>query len=81
LPKLKPEDLNGGDSVEDSAKIFINILEGKGTSSQNAAVIANAGMALFAGHQSEGLPAAIENAKEALVSGKALKAFKNLLNN
>jgi anthranilate phosphoribosyltransferase len=80
LPKLKHEDLNGGDSVEESAKIFMNVLEGKGTEAQNAAVIANAGMALFTGHQSEGLPAAIQKAKDALVSGKALTAFKNLLN-
>lgn len=79
LEKLKYDDIRGGESVEQSAKIFMNVLEGKGTPQQNAAIIANAGMALFAGHQKEGLLKAIEKAKEALESGKALGAFKKLL--
>jgi anthranilate phosphoribosyltransferase len=79
LPQLKYEDLKGGDSVEESAKIFMNVLEGKGTKAQNAAVTANAGLALYAGHQAEGLQQAISRAKEALESGKALQAFKKLI--
>lgn len=79
LPRLKYEDLRGGETVEDSAKIFMQILEGKGTPAQNAAVIANAGMALFAGHQDNGLPAAIDQAREALASGKALQSFRKML--
>src|SRR5690349_14601951 len=47
LPQVKHEDLNGGETVEESAKIFLNILDGNGTVQQNAAVIANAGMALY----------------------------------
>lgn len=80
MPKLKYEDLRGGDTVEESAKVFMSVLEGKGTAAQNSAVIANAGMALFAGHQSEGLPKAFTRAEEALKSGKALNAFKKLIN-
>ena len=49
LPNVTYEQIGGGDSVADSAKIFINVLEGKGTPAQNAAVIANAGMALVHG--------------------------------
>jgi len=79
MPQLKYGDLRGGDTVEESAQVFMRVLEGKGTSAQNSAVIANAGMALFAGHQDEGIPAAMIKAKESLESGKALKAFKNLL--
>jgi anthranilate phosphoribosyltransferase len=79
MPQLVYEDLRGGDTVEESAQVFMRVLEGKGTSAQNSAVIANAGMALFAGHQDEGIPTAMAKAKEALESGKALKAFKNLL--
>ncbi len=81
LPRLKSEDLSGGVTVEESAKIFMKVLEGEGTAAQNAAVIANAGMALFAGHQKEGIEAALAKAKETLESGKALDAFKKLLNN
>jgi anthranilate phosphoribosyltransferase len=80
LPKLKYEDLRGGDSVEESARIFMDVLEGKGSDAQNAAVIANAGMALYAGHQKEGIANGLCRAKEALESGKALQSFKNLIN-
>ena len=80
LPDLKYDDIKGGNTVEESAKVFINVLEGKGTKAQNSAVIANAGMAIFAGHQSEGIKKAVDRAREALESGKALTAFKKLLN-
>lgn len=79
LPQLKPDDLRGGDSVEESAKIFMNVLEGKGTTSQKAAVIANAGMALYCSAQKEGIQVAVERANEALTSGKALESFKKLV--
>jgi len=80
LKKLSAADLKGGDSVEESAKIFMNVLEGNGTEAQNAAVIANAAMALYAGHQKEGVKSAVDKAREALTSGKALSTFKKLIN-
>lgn len=80
LPVVKEEELSGGDTVEESAKIFMNVLEGKGTPQQNAAVIANAGMALYCADQKNGFGPAMEKAKETLTSGKALTAFKKLLN-
>jgi anthranilate phosphoribosyltransferase len=79
LPNLSEMDIKGGNTVEESAKIFTQILEGNGTSSQNSVIIANAGMALFAGHQQQGLEAAMAKAKDALESGKALQSFKQLL--
>ncbi len=81
LPNLRYDDIKGGNTVEESAKVFMNVLEGKGTKAQNSAVIANAGMAIFAGHQSEGIQRAVDRARESLESGKAFQAFKKLLNN
>lgn len=81
LPRLKQEDIQGGETVEQSAKIFMNVLEGQGTPQQNAAIVANAGMALYASNQQAGLDPAISKAKEILESGKALTTFKQLLNN
>jgi anthranilate phosphoribosyltransferase len=78
LPHLRSDELKGGDTVEASAKIFMAILEGKGTEAQNSAVIANAGMALFCGHQKEGLASALAKARHALESGAALVCFKKL---
>ncbi len=80
LPRLTHADLFGGENMESSAKIFMNVLEGKGTEAQNAVVIANAGLALFCVNQQEGIHTAIAKAKEALESGRAMKAFKKLLN-
>jgi anthranilate phosphoribosyltransferase len=79
LPRLVHHDIRGGDSVEESAKVFLSVLEGKGTDAQNAAVLANAGMALYASNQKEGLLKAVEKAREALISGKALQAFRKLM--
>lgn len=79
-PQLTYEDIKGGNTVEESANVFMNVLKGKGTSGQNAAIIANAGMALFAGHQDQGISKAMERATEALESGKAFEAFKKLIN-
>ena len=80
LPQVKAIELKGGETIEESAKIFISILEGNGTEAQNSVVIANAGMSLYAGHQKEGIKSAIEKARESLMSGNALITFKKLLN-
>jgi len=79
LPRLTYEDIRGGTTVEESAKVFTRILEGKGTSAQNSAVVANAGMALYAADQEAGLLSALDRAKEALQNGGALRAFKALM--
>src|SRR5690606_16057041 len=79
LSQRLPEELYGGDNIEDSAKIFLNVLEGKGTEAQKDAVIANAAMALYCADQAAGLANAIHRAEEALVSGRALEKFRLLL--
>ncbi len=80
LPTLTQTEIDGGDTVEESAKIFLDVLEGKGTAAQVNAVVANAGMALFCANQSAGIDNALLNAREALISGKAYESFKKLLN-
>lgn len=79
LPLLSYDEIRGGNTVEESAKVFMNVLEGRGTKAQESAVIANAGMALYTGAQEKGVLNAMDQAREALVSGKALKAFKELM--
>lgn len=79
LPKLTYDDIRGGETIEASARIFTSILEGSGTPAQQAAIIANAGMALFAANQGAGLQHALQRAKEALESGAAHRAFRLLM--
>ncbi len=77
---VKSDAIYGGETVEDSAKIFEAVLMGNGTEAQNNVVTANAGMALYCADQSNGKENAIARAKESLESGKALAAFKALIN-
>ena len=76
---VSPSDIYGGNSVGESAKIFQQILKGKGTWAQNAVVFANAAMALYCtgAYASYGL--AFEAAVESLESGKALKSLNTLI--
>lgn len=83
LQHVDPASIRGGDSVEESAQIFLQILEGKGTPQQNDVVIANAALALFAARQNDKQPdtmaSAAARAREALESGSALRRFRKLL--
>ena len=79
LSEVSQEALAGGDTVADSADLFIKILEGEGTLAQNEVVIANAAMALYCSHENLSLEEAIGRAKESLESKAALRAFNKLL--
>lgn len=77
--KHAPSDLSGGGSIEESARIFLNLLEGKGTKAQNEVAIANAGFALYCAGKGT-LEESIAKAKESLESGMAMQKFKKLIN-
>jgi anthranilate phosphoribosyltransferase len=77
--RCKQEDLHGGSTVEESAKILINILENKGTQAQTQAVLANAAVALYCADDTLSLSDAVLKAKESLESGKALAGFKQFI--
>lgn len=77
VEELKASEISGGNSVENSAEIFMNILQGKGSEAQNNVVCANAGMAI-ATAQSCSPREGFETAQEVLRSGKALQSLKKL---
>lgn len=79
LPKIKASEITGGDTVKESAGIFERILRGKGTLAQNSVVIANAAAALHTANSSLTFAEAVAQAKEALLSGKALQVFNALV--
>ncbi|SMO70995.1 anthranilate phosphoribosyltransferase [Saccharicrinis carchari] len=78
--RLKQEDIFGGDTVSEAAKIFTDILNGNGTSTQNAAVFANAAMAIQCIDKNKTIEEAIGLAKESLLSGSARKVLQTLIN-
>jgi anthranilate phosphoribosyltransferase len=76
---IKPEQLFGGETVKESAHIFLNILDGKGTYAQNRAVIANSAMAIQTVHPEKDLEECKNMALESLESKSAQKSLKTLL--
>lgn len=78
MEALKPEDLFGGESVEDAAKIFMNVLENKATPAQKEVVLANAALALHVVHPQKTLLDCVTMARESLESGNALKCLKSV---
>lgn len=76
---VSPQDIHGGNSVEEAAKIFINILNGKGSWAQNAVVIANAAMALQCIGKYKNYEECYSMAVESLESGKALQSLNTLI--
>jgi anthranilate phosphoribosyltransferase len=77
---VSPSDIYGGNSPEESAKIFISILNGKGTWAQNAVVLANAAMALYCTGAFSQYDLAFAAAVESLESGRALASMQTLIN-
>ena len=75
---VNPADIYGGDTVEAAAKIFIDILEGKGSLAQNAVVLANSAMALQCTGQYKSYDECFQLAAESLESGKALIVLRKL---
>lgn len=71
--------ITGGADVAESAQIFLNILNGKGTSAQNHVVCANAGVAI-ATVTGVTVKEGFEQATEALMAGKGMKTLKKLQN-
>ena len=76
---VQPTDIYGGNSVEESAKIFMKVLKGEGSWAQNAVVLANAAMALHCTGSYPGYEDAYGAAVESLESGKALKSLSKLI--
>ena len=61
LNTYAPEELQGGKTIEASAKIFSSVLEGNGTQAQKDVAIANAAMALFCSEPSKGMEDGIKS--------------------
>ena len=75
---LKQEQLFGGNSVDESAKIFMKILSGEGNEAQNNVVIANAATAIHVA-TGESIIDSVETAKESLQSGRAKQSLLKLI--
>src|SRR5664279_875553 len=76
---VSPQDIYGGNSADEAAKIFLKILKGEGTWAQNAVVIANAAIALFSTGNFPGYEYCYNLAVDSLESGNAYNSFQKLM--
>ena len=85
----KPEDLglqccseaelNGGDTVEEAAGIFDRVLSGTATRAQTDCVIANAAFAIQIVKPDTSIHECIEEARESIVSGRAMHVLQHFI--
>lgn len=76
---VSAQDISGGNSVEEAAKIFTTILKGEGTWAQNAVVLANAAMALHCTGRYRSYDEAYNEAVKSLESGNANRSLTKLI--
>ena len=83
MEKLSYTEIQAGDTLDSSKKIFSDLLENKATKAQNNVVAANAGLALYhyMKHHNKAatLVDCVGQASEALRSGKVKSIFNQLL--
>lgn len=79
LPQLNASEIEGGATVEEAAKIFLNILNNKSTLAQKQVVAANAAMAIKCAKPTLTFEESVNVALESIESGNALKSFTKLL--
>lgn len=72
-------DLSGGESVEDAARIFDDVLYDRATPAQKKAVVANAAFAIRTLHADKPLADCIAEARESIESGRAARTLEKFV--
>jgi anthranilate phosphoribosyltransferase len=75
---IETRDLNGGATVEDAGREFLQILRGEGSAPQNAVVVANAAFAMRLVKPEISFDECRERCAESLQSGAAYRSFTAL---
>src|SRR6185437_4119975 len=79
--RLDPGQILGGNTVSESAGIFMSVLNDEATAAQNNVVLANAAMAIKTIEPQKSFADCFYEAEESLISKKALRSFKTLVQN
>ena len=75
--KINPDEINGGESIKDSASIFTKILENEATKSQTDVVLANSAIAIQT-ITNKTIDECLSIAKQSIDSGSALNCLKKI---
>ncbi len=79
LKTIKAHEIDGGDTIEQAAKIFMDVLKNEASDARKNAVIANAGFAIHCAKPELSIEESFNTARETIESGNALKSFKSLI--
>lgn len=79
MPEATEDDLWGGETVADAARIFDAVLAGTATPAQENCVVANAAFAIHTLEPETTIETAISEARESIRSGRAADAFKKFV--
>ncbi|WP_455593379.1 anthranilate phosphoribosyltransferase [Bacteroides sp.] len=77
--RYQEKDLDGGNTVEDAARIFDKVMDGTSTQAQKDVVVINAAFAINVIRPEKSLEECIALARESLDSGKALATLKRFI--
>ena len=78
LPRVSQKDIYGGESIDEAAIIFLDVLQNNGSVAQESVVIANAGIAIHT-YTGKSILDSMEMARESLKSGAAIRSFETLI--
>ena len=73
---VRPEELYGGSTVQEAARIFDEVLENRSTESRRNVVLSNAAFAIKVVERDKDIEECLAIARESLESGRALAALK-----
>lgn len=79
MNKINAETITGGETVEDSAKIFLSVLNGTGSAEQNNVVLSNAAVAINTIKPDRSFADCFAEAERSLLNKDALGSFKKLV--
>ena len=79
LNYIYPEDIYGGQTIDDAKAIFDNVLKGTATPAQKSVVIANAACGISVLDRNLSIDESIDIARQSLESGHALDTFRRFL--
>ncbi|MFD0793932.1 anthranilate phosphoribosyltransferase [Mucilaginibacter litoreus] len=79
--KLNEDEITGGHTVAESAKIFMEVLNDEATTAQTSVVLSNAALAIKTIHPERSFADCFYEAEASLTSKKALNSFKTLIAN
>ena len=77
--QVEQHELNGGNTVEEAAGIFRDVLRGEGSEAQRNVVVANAAFAIQTVEQDKPIEECLEIAGESLYGKKALKTLEKFV--